>query len=103
MALREQAAQYLLSAAGYPAALLLPGDGASKREALRQYNNFAAAIARDLCAEISLKLHVAGCELVLPSIQDVASRSRSFAQLVAGGMDIERAASLSGLLLPDDE
>ena len=103
VALREQAAQYLLSAAGYPGALLLPGDGASKREALRQYGNFAAAIARDLCAEISLKLHVAGCELVLPSIQDVASRSRSFAQLVAGGMDIERAASLSGLLIPDDE
>ena len=31
VALREQAAQYLLTAAGFPAALLLPGDGASKK------------------------------------------------------------------------
>ena len=102
VALREQAAQYLLSAAGYPAALLLPGDGASKREALRQYQNFAGAVARDICSEISTKLHVMDCNLELPSIQDVASRSRAFSQLVAGGMDIEKAAQLSGLLIEDD-
>ena len=101
--LRESAALNLLAACGFPPALLLPGDGASKREALRQYQNFAGAVARDVCSEISLKLHVADCHIDLPSIQDVASRSRAFSQLVAGGMDIERAVSLAGLLLSDDD
>ena len=104
VALREQAAQYLLAAAGYPVALLTPsGDGASKREALRQYQNFAGALARGICSEISLKLHVADCHIDLPSIQDVASRARAFGQLVAGGMDIEKAVQLAGLLVGDDD
>ena len=103
VALREQTALNLLGACGYPPALLLPGDGASKREALRQYQNFAGAVARDVCSEISLKLHVADCHIDLPSIQDVASRARAFGQLVAGGLDIERSVSLSGLLVPDDD
>ena len=103
IALREQAANYLLTACGYPVGLMASGDGQSQREGLRRYQNFVASIARAVCAEISAKLHVADCHIDLPSIQDVASRSRAFSQLVAGGMDIERAVSLAGLLLSDDD
>ena len=103
VALREQAAAYLLTACGYPVGLMASGDGQSQREGLRRYQNFVASIARDVCSEISTKLHVMDCHLDLPSIQDVASRSRAFSQLVAGGMDIERSLALSGLLVPDDD
>ena len=51
--------QYLLTACGYPVGLMAPGDGQSQREGLRRYQNFVArCIARDICSEISAKLHV---------------------------------------------
>ena len=102
IALREQAAAYLLTACGYPVGLMASGDGQSQREGLRRYQNFVASVAQDLCSEISLKLHVMDCKLQLPSIQDIATRARSYQSFVLAGMSHEQAAAQSGLMLDDE-
>ena len=95
----EQTRRTALALFGVPIELTEPADGTGKREAWRQY----------LHATISplAKMFTAACERSGLSISldfsslyasDIAGRARAFQSLVASGMDIEEAATVSGIM-----
>ena len=60
-------------------------------------------VARMVAAELSRKLDVPGLSFDFSSLwaHDLAGRAAAFKALVAGGMEIERAVALSGLMSPE--
>ena len=94
-----------LAACGVSPALFGTSTAAAARESYRQFLHAlveplghlaAAELSAKLDAEISLSFEALGAG-------DIASRARAFQSLVNGGMDVERAAALSGLLRADDD
>ena len=62
-------------------------------------------MARSLRAEVfNAVLSLAGVTLDFTALgsSGVQARARAFQSMVGGGMDLERAAALSGLLIEDD-
>ena len=93
-----------LSALGVSPALFSASDAAAAREAYRQAHHALVAPLGELAAaELSHKLD-ADIELSFEATgaADIASRARAFQSLVGGGMAVEQAAALSGLLLADE-
>lgn len=93
-----------LSALGVSPALFSASDAGAAREAYRQsFHSLtsplgmlaSAALSETLEAEIALSFEQTGAA-------DIASRARAFQSLVGGGMEVERAAALSGLVMADD-
>ena len=94
-----------LSALGVSPALFSASDAGAAREAYRQSHHSlvaplgllaAAELSRVLEADVALSFEQTGAA-------DIASRARAFQSLVGGGMDLERAVALSGLVLADDD
>ena len=101
VSLRSEAAQALLAACGVPGALVdARADGTAQREAWRRYAmGPLAGLARCVEDEIARKLDVrARFDFGALWAHDTAGRAASFKSMVAGGMSLERAAALSGLL-----
>ena len=100
--LRQDAEAAVLGATGTPVELIAArSDGAAVREAWRRYAHaFLTPIGEIVAAEMADKLDVAGLSLDFSSLfaSDITGRARAFASMVNGGMGIERAAGLSGLL-----
>ena len=100
VALQELATREILSACGISPGLFDSRAGAASREAFRQLlHAVITPLARIVETELRLKLD--------PSITlsfdrygaaDIAGRARAFGSLVKGGMDVDKAAGLSGLL-----
>ena len=93
----------VLSACGTPAALFqAASDGTSQRESLRRYHmNTILPCAKLLSAELTSKFETQ-IELKFDlHATDLAGRASSFQKFVAGGMAIEQALALSGLLVSD--
>ncbi len=88
-----------LAACGCSPALFDDSDGTSKREALRQWHmGTVQPLARMLEAELAAKLE-APIRLAFDSYPlDLAGRAQAFQKLVAGGMEIDRALAVTGLL-----
>ena len=95
----QQSFERTLAACGTPPPLFVDSDGTSQREAVRRWHlNTVLPLARVVEAELTAKLETP-VELTFDRYPlDVQARAASFAKLVAGGMDIEKAAALSGIL-----
>ena len=101
LTLRSDASAALLAACGVPSALVDPSaDGTAQREAWRRFAlSSLAGIAHVVEEELERKLDM---KITFDFRQlwawDMAGRASSFKAMVAGGMAIERAAALSGLV-----
>ena len=93
----------MLAACGTPPALFDDSDGTAQRESFRRYLTLTVMpIAKVLAHELSTKLE-AGIALNFDSLyaHDLQGRATSFKKLIEGGMSIEKAAGLSGLMISD--
>lgn len=99
--LRNASASAVLDACGIPSALTASGgDGAGRREVWRQFLwGSVAPLARVIEAEITAKLGTT-VRLRFDELRasDLAGRTRAFQSMVGGGMEIEKAAALAGLM-----
>ena len=89
----------VLAACGGSPALFDDSDGTSKREALRQFHmGTVRPLAGVLAVELAAKLETpVGLKFDAYAI-DMAGRAQSFKNLIAGGMEIEKALAISGLM-----
>lgn len=104
--LRTDAALHVLAACGVPTELLEAGEGTRKREAWRQFlHGTVQPVAKLVTAELAEKLDTPDLSLSFEGLfaSDLQGRARSFQSMVGGGMDVAKAAALSGLLMPDDQ
>ena len=105
VSLRTDASMAVLSACGVPASLVADNaDGTAQREAWRRFIMGSVTPLLGLVRqEIETKLEMrVAFDLSGLWAHDLAGRAASFKALVAGGMDLERAVALSGLLGPDE-
>ena len=100
--LRVDAEMTTLAATGTPVELITArSDGAAVREAWRRYSHaFLQPVGRLVAAELADKLDAPGLALDFSALfaSDITGRARAFASMVNGGMDVGKAAALSGLL-----
>ena len=100
--LRVDAEMTTLAATGTPVELITArSDGAAVREAWRRYSHaFLQPIGRLVAAELAEKLDAPGLALDFSALfaSDITGRARAFASMVQAGMDVEKAAALSGLI-----
>ena len=98
--LRDEISQSLLAAAGVPIELATSAEGSSTREGWRRFlHGTVDPLGRVVLAEIRRKLGgspALNFDRLMAS--DLSGRARAFASMVNGGMAIERAATLAGLL-----
>ena len=100
--LRSDAALAVLSACGVPVELITPGDGTGQREAWRRFLHgcvqpLATCVASELAAKLDTPSLTLGFDKLFAS--DLSGRARAFQSLVNGGMPVEQAAGLAGLLV----
>ena len=98
--LRTDAALSVLSACGVPVSLATDSDGTSQREAWRRFVMGAVEpLLETVGMEVAAKLETrVTFNLDRLWAHDLAGRAASFKAMVTAGMEIERAAGLSGLL-----
>lgn len=102
--LRDSVFFQVLALAGIPPAMLDKGEAAGKREALRQFLHATLQpLARVIEAEAKAKL-MASLRFDFTELHasDVQGRARAFQSMVTGGMDLDKAAALSGLLVAEE-
>ena len=93
----------VLSACGINPSLFQVAPGVAMREAYREFLfSVVSPLGRMVAAEISEKLD-APVTLDWSELRagDIASHARAFSSMVQGGIPVERAAALSGLLAED--
>ena len=93
----------MLAATGTPPALFESGaDGTAQREALRRWHmGTVVPLARLIEHELTMKLE-APVRLRFDNYpQDLQGRASAFKGLVAGGMDVDRALAVTGLLMDE--
>ena len=102
--LRTDASMAILSACGVPVSLVTDADGTSQREAWRRFVMGSVEPLLELVAqEIAAKLDTrVSFDLSRLWAHDLAGRASSFKALVTGGMALDRAAALSGLVGAED-
>ena len=94
----------ILGCCGVPVSLFADADGTAARESWRRFvMGSVESVSRLVEAELSAKLETP-VKLDFQNLwaHDQAGRSASFAKLVSGGMDLERAAKLSGVLVAEE-
>ena len=90
----------VLASCGINPSLFMDAQGTAQRESYRQFL-FAtiAPLGRMVAAELSAKLDTAvALDWEELRASDIAGRARAFGTMVSNGMDLERAAGLSGLM-----
>ena len=90
-------------ACGVPAALVTDADGTAQREAWRRFAmgplaGMAAIIEAELSAKLEREIRFDFAGLWA---HDLAGRAQAFQKFTAGGMDVAKAAALSGLMMED--
>lgn len=102
--IRAQLADGIASSCGIPPALVRgDADATSLRESWRQFLHGTVQPVADLAAEeLSMKLE-RSITLTFDRLfaSDLQGRARSFQSMVGGGMEVEKAAMLSGLMGAD--
>ena len=97
--LMKESYSEVLGACGGSPALFDDSDGTSKREALRQFHlGTVRPLAHILATELTAKLETPVALKFDAYALDMAGRAASFKNLVAGGMEIEKALAISGLM-----
>ncbi len=99
----REAYQQLLGVFGVPTAMLNATNQAALREAWRVWlfgvvAPLGALMAQELQAKLDPAIRLEWDEL---RASDVQGRARAFQSMVGGGMDVAKAAALSGLLIED--
>ena len=103
--LREGAEITVYSACGVPPDLAELSQGTAAREAWRRFlHGTIAPVGRIVAEELSRKFEIP-IQLKFDELMasDISGRARAFQSLVGGGMEIERAAALAGLLIQTEE
>ena len=104
--LYESLSRQILAAAGVSSALLGNSNGTYARESFRQFlHSTIQPVAAIAAVELSDKLDVPDLSFDFSDLMasDISGRARSFASMVKGGMSLDRAAALAGLLVQDDD
>ena len=102
--LRSSAARHVLAACGVPIELVESAQGTGAREGFRRFlHSSVAAVGKLISAELATKLNVEGLTLDFDQLHasDISGRARAFGSMVTAGMDISKAAALSGLMVED--
>ena len=104
--LRSDTFLAVLAAAGIPPSLVQPNaDGTAQRESFRRLLHARIApLGLIVEAELRAKLDSPDLSLSFDSLfaADLSGRARAFGSMVQGGMDVAKAAALSGLMDADD-
>ena len=97
--IRKDAFEAVLAACGTPPSLFVDSDGTSQREALRRWHlGTVLPLARLVEHELSLKLETP-VKLRFDNYPlDLAGRAQAFQKLVAGGVAVQEALIVSGLM-----
>ena len=98
--LHDETTQSLLAAAGVPIELATSAEGTATREAWRRFLHATVQpMGLMIVAELRRKLSgVPAINFDSLMASDLSGRARAFQSLVGGGMTVERAATLAGLL-----
>ena len=101
----ELASREVYAACGIPLSLVDKSEGTGQREGFRRLMHMTIApLARIVGEELSAKFET---EISLSFDQlfaaDLAGRARAFQSLVGGGMAVEKAAALAGLMQAEPE
>ena len=105
VALHELASQEVYAACGVSPLIFAAGQGTAAREGYRQtLFGTIAPLGRLVETELRAKLDDPSIILTWDELRaaDISGRARAFQSLVGAGMDLDRAAALSGLLAPDE-
>ena len=89
------------AAIGISSAIFGDGDGTAKRESYRHFlHSVASPLGRIVETELRAKLDAPDLTLSFDSLYaaDLSGRARAFQSMVGGGMEIEKAATLAGLM-----
>ena len=92
------------AACGVNPAIFRDAQGTAGREAWRQVLfGLIAPLGRLVQHELQIKLDAPDLQLAWHELRasDISGRARAFQSLVGGGMDVQQAATLSGVLSPD--
>ena len=100
-ALRSDAGLSVLSACGVPVSLATDADGTSQRESWRRFVMGAVEPLLEIVrGELEMKLESkVAFDLTGLWAHDLAGRAQAFQKLVAGGVSVDNALSLSGLMV----
>ena len=105
--LSDRASLAVLAACGVPPELMSgQAQGTAAREAFRRFlHSTLVPLLSSMAAEAALKLDTPGLAFDTMGLHaaDVQGRARAFQSMVGGGMEISRAAALSGLLEPETD
>ena len=101
--LLDRVVSICLHACGYPVQLAMGTDGTGQREAWRRYLHGTVSPLGKMVELASERIN-APVQLDFEDLfaSDIQGRARAFQSLVVGGMDIERAATVSGILNRED-
>ena len=103
--LRKDVQASILAACGCPGSLLERSDGTLAREEMRRFlHSSISPVSRIVADELAVKLDTPGLAFDFKNLfaSDLSGRARSFQSMVGGGMEVERAAALAGLMVDDD-
>ena len=105
VSLRNDADRLVLGLLGVPIGLLEKVDGAAMRESWRQLlHALVAPAGRIVETELRGKLDSPGLAFSWSELRasDIAGRARAFGSLVNGGMEIDKALAVTGLLSQEE-
>ena len=103
--LHKLASMEIYSACGVSPLIFAAGQGTAAREGYRQtLFTTIAPLGRLVETELRAKLDDPSISIAWDELRaaDITGRARAFQSLVGAGMDLDRAAALSGLLAPDE-
>lgn len=102
--LAEMATAEVYAACGVNPAVFTGAQGTAGREAYRQaLFGLIAPLGRTVADELSIKLETPiRMDWTELRASDISGRARAFQSMVGGGMDVARAAALSGLMVEED-
>lgn len=103
--LRNDADRLVLGLLGVPIGLLERTDGAAMRESWRQLlHSTIAPLGKLVEKELRDKLDAPALTFTWSDLRasDIAGRARAFGSMVTAGMELQKAAALSGLLSSED-
>ncbi len=105
-ALASETGERLMEALGVPSALLVANSaGIARREALRFWvHTHVAPLGRIIAAELADKLDRPGLTFDHTALygSDIWGRASTFKRMVEGGMAVEKAVAVAGLVSSDD-
>ncbi len=102
--LRADVFSHVLAATGVPVSLFLAGEGGGHRESWRRFLHGSVQPLGDIVAEEFGKKLELDVQFSFDRLfaSDIQGRARAFQSMVSSGMDMEKAAALSGLLMEEE-